>query len=652
VHSAGEGALIALFVLVAWLVRRWHRLSSAVASLGLMSVCALLVHFWDGAIEAHFLFFVMVAVIALYEDWMPFLLALAFVVGEHAVIGVIAPGAVYNHPDATAHPWQWALIHGGFVAAAAAASLTAWRFNEEVRADTRRAAADAEASRARLSDLVRGLDAIVWEADPDTFRFTFVNERAEELLGHPIDRWGEPGFWASILHPDDRQMAVDFCTQATAAGRDHDFEYRAVAADGRTVWLRDLVRVETDETDTPRQLRGLMVDITRQKEAEQELRRGQSIIRAVLDATPDAIQLADLEGNVLLANRAAREDVADLLPPDVPRPDRPGSVYERGEMVADYTSDPAGFRAALRALAVDPAREAHDEWELAATGRSFVRYSAPVRIGSDAGSIFGRILVRREVTDERRLVRAKDEFTQLASHELRTPLTSIMGYLEIVLAGDAGDLFPEQRRFLEVAERNAGRLLRLVGDLLVIARADAGRLGLEMAALDLGELAAECAQGARPAAGEQGIALELAVEPLALSGDRGRLAEVIDNLVSNALKFTPPGGWVRVSARRENGRAVLEVADSGMGIAAADQEHLFERFYRTEAALRAAIPGTGLGLSISKMIAEAHGGTIGVSSEEGRGATFRMTLPLPAGPGGVGTRVDAGGLARAGARPG
>jgi signal transduction histidine kinase len=281
-----------------------------------------------------------------------------------------------------------------------------------------------------------------------------------------------------------------------------------------------------------------------------------------------------------------------------------------------------------------------------------VRYSAPVRISSDAESIFGRIMVRREVTDERRLVRAKDEFTALASHELRTPLTSIMGYLEVVLDGSAGELAPKQRRFLEVVERNASRLLRLVGDLLVVARADAGRLGLEMSALDLGELAAECAQSARPAAGEQGIALELDVEPAELSGDRSRLAEVIDNLVSNALKFTPPGGRVRVSAHVEDGRAVLEVADSGMGIAAADREHLFERFYRGEAALQAAIPGTGLGLAISKMIVEAHGGTIGVSSEEGPGATFRVELPLPADLVEAGARVDVGGLAGAGSRPG
>jgi PAS domain S-box-containing protein len=318
VHSGAEGAAIALFALGAWLVRRRRRLSSAVSSLGLMTACAVLVHFWDGAIEAHFLFFVMVAVIALYEDWMPFLLSLGFVVGEHAVIGVIAPHAVYDHPGGTANPWLWALIHGAFVLAAAAASLTAWRFNEDVRADHRRAAADAEASRARLSDLVRGLDAIVWEADPGTFRFTFVNERAAELLGHPVERWSDPGFWASILHPEDR-WALDLCIQATAEGRDHDFEYRAIAADGRTVWLRDLVKVETDDAGAPRLLRGVMVDITRQKEAEEELRRRQGIIAAVLDATPDDIRLVDLDGNVVLANRAARESLVEL-PPTSPAP--------------------------------------------------------------------------------------------------------------------------------------------------------------------------------------------------------------------------------------------------------------------------------------------------------------------------------------------
>jgi signal transduction histidine kinase len=231
----------------------------------------------------------------------------------------------------------------------------------------------------------------------------------------------------------------------------------------------------------------------------------------------------------------------------------------------------------------------------------------------------------------RELDRLKDEFLSLVSHELRTPLTSIRGYLDLVLDGEAGEVNPEQRRFLEAVERNSGRLLRLVGDLLFVAQADAGRLSLERGRVDLSELAAHCVEEAAPAATEKSVSLVLLAEPVpSLVGDRGRLAQVLDNLVSNALKFTPEGGSVQVRTRAGGNQVVLEVEDSGIGIPAADQPRLFERFFRSAVAEDQAIPGTGLGLAIVKAIVEAHSGQISISSREGLGTTFRVELPLVA----------------------
>ncbi|MDX6646144.1 MAG: hypothetical protein QOK40_1871, partial [Miltoncostaeaceae bacterium] len=277
-------------------------------------------------------------------------------------------------------------------------------------------------------------------------------------------------------------------------------------------------------------------------------------------------------------------------------------------------------------LVADPRLQALDRYQLAASGRCFERYSAPVH--GHAGELLGRLFVLREVTVEERAKQASDEFVALASHELRTPLTSILGYLEAVLDGEAGDLGAEQRRFLAVVDRNARRLLRLVDDLLLVARADAGRLGLQPERVDLGQLAAECVLGARPAAEERGIVLTVEADLVPVHGDRTRLCEVMDNLISNALKFSPRDGRVALRARSGGGHALLEVADNGMGIPAAEQGRLFERFYRTSAAQAAAIPGTGLGLAISKMIVEAHGGRMEVESEDGAGATFRVRLPI------------------------
>ena len=178
-------------------------------------------------------------------------------------------------------------------------------------------------------------------------------------------------------------------------------------------------------------------------------------------------------------------------------------------------------------------------------------------------------------------------------------------------------------------ERNSGRLLRLVGDLLFVAQADAGRLTLERAKVDVAALAADCVEAARPVADQRSIELQLAAEPVpALVGDRGRLAQVLDNLVSNALKFTPEGGRVEVRTSVTDDYVRLDVEDSGIGIPAEEQPRLFERFFRAASATEQAIPGTGLGLAIVKAIVEAHAGRIEVVSAPGKGTTFRVELPL------------------------
>jgi signal transduction histidine kinase len=216
----------------------------------------------------------------------------------------------------------------------------------------------------------------------------------------------------------------------------------------------------------------------------------------------------------------------------------------------------------------------------------------------------------------------------LVSHELRTPLTSMRGYLDLVLDGAPGDLTDEQRQFLGVVERNSDRLQRLVGDLLFVAQVDAGRLALELDRLDALEVGAEAVEAARPAADQKGLELRLVGDQRAeLVGDRARLAQLVDNLVSNAIKFTPAGGSVEVGVRTVGGNVTIEVSDSGMGISVVEQERLFQRFFRTAAATSQAIPGTGLGLAISKAIVDAHEGTIELESAEGRGTTFRITIP-------------------------
>jgi signal transduction histidine kinase len=228
----------------------------------------------------------------------------------------------------------------------------------------------------------------------------------------------------------------------------------------------------------------------------------------------------------------------------------------------------------------------------------------------------------------REMDRLKDEFIGMFSHELRTPLASILGYAEILI--EDGVTGPDADHCVEVIDRNAKRLLRLAGDLQLLAQINSGQMPTQFRTSDLADIAACAVEEMRPEAERKHIDLALsatAVPPLAV--DPTRIAQLLGNLLSNAVKFTPEGGKVEVTLGTEDGQAVLSVADTGIGIPVGDRNRIFERFFRTATAKRQAIQGTGLGLTITQAIVAAHNGTIAVEGEEGRGSTFTVRLPLP-----------------------
>jgi PAS domain S-box-containing protein len=370
-------------------------------------------------------------------------------------------------------------------------------------------------SEARYRTLVEQLPLITYIDTPyaTDAAVPYLSPQIEQILGYSLEEWhADPNFFLDHLHPGDRDRVHAAQDATRQSAEPLELEYRLIAADGRIVWLKDSYIVVRDETGRPSYTQGFAVDVTAEKQAEQDR-------KALLT-----------------------------------------QAQEQNERL-------------------------------------------------------------------RKLDRMKDEFIALVSHELRTPLTSICGYLELLLQDDVVAALPEALNWLEVIDRNAERLLRLVEDLLLTAQASTGNLALEKGELDVAGIVEHAVQASAPLAAARGIALTCTTEPLLGHGDRLRIGQVIDNLVSNALKFTPAGGTVDVRAYLHRGAVRIEVADTGMGIADDEQAHLFEQFFRTGRAQAQAIPGVGLGLSISKAIVEAHDGRISVDSTEGVGTTFFVDLP-------------------------
>jgi signal transduction histidine kinase len=242
----------------------------------------------------------------------------------------------------------------------------------------------------------------------------------------------------------------------------------------------------------------------------------------------------------------------------------------------------------------------------------------------------GTVIVLRDVTHEQEIERAKNDIISIVAHELRTPMTSIKGYTDLMLQGAMGLLTEGQQHFLSIVKSNVDRLSRLVSDLLDITRIEAGSIELELVPMQLAEIVPEVCESVAEAVEERDLTLNVDVTtPIpTVRADRNRIIQVLVNLLSNAYRYTPPGGSIQVSVRPLEDTVLVQIADTGIGIAKEDQKKIFERFYRVEHDLVKKESGTGLGLSIVKSLVELHGGRLWLESELGRGSTFSFALPL------------------------
>lgn len=366
-----------------------------------------------------------------------------------------------------------------------------------------------------------------------------------------------------------------------------------------------------DETGTLARALNRLAERLQDRVAALEQERAK--VGAILDGMVEGVVAVDQRDRVILLNERARALLGVGREADSERPFL--EVIRNAEL--------HGLLRDVRRLA--SGEVLRRELRLGDRGERRVRVNAvPLRLTAVE---WGAVMVLHDVTELRRLEQVRTEFMANVSHELRTPLTAIQGYLETLLAGALEDP-AHARPFLEIVARHTARLRRLLDDLTDLSNLELGRVVLRVEPVPVAEVVESVLGIIRPRAQEVRVSLDARVEPGVppVRADRDRLAQILVNLVDNAIKFTPPGGRVTVRARAEDGRVELAVVDTGIGIPPEDLPRVTERFYRVDRARSRELGGTGLGLAIVKHLVSALGGTLEIASTPGQGTTVRVTL--------------------------
>lgn len=471
---------------------------------------------------------------------------------------------------------------------------------------------------------------VITDANPPASALTGYS--GKHLVGRPFgELFSDPGAARRMISDAFRRGPVADC-QLVLAGT------------GKQRVLSFNAGVYRDPAGHSQGLLAAARDITAQQELAERLRSQQYYTRSLIEANADAMMVIDLAGLIADVNSG----MEGLL----------GRSRDEliGTLVIDYALDAQVLTNALSQVL----RDGHiEDLELLAQrpdGSTTLASCNASTFADSGGKLQGIIASARDVTERKRLEalqqqmldearkldRAKDDLVSRISHDLRSPLTSILGYLEILEAGQPGQLNAEQRRIVGIIGRAGQRLLALMEDLLLLSRIDSGRNRTAREPVEPGPIIEEVRESFLPAIREGQLTVDLDLgRHLVVQADAAQLERVVANLISNAIKFTPPGGRIDVSTRQDGGQFVLKVHDTGIGIPAEEQDRLFTRFFRSSASSQLQQDGTGLGLYIVKQVAEDHGGSVTAESAAGAGSTFTVRLPLsppepPARPAGAG----------------
>ncbi|MEK0082352.1 PAS domain S-box protein [Benzoatithermus flavus] len=476
----------------------------------------------------------------------------------------------------------------------------------------------------RLRDYAEASSDWWWETDTE-HRFTAFSERFEEVLGIAPARLLGRHRWDS--RRDDPADGDWDAYRRTVEAQEpfRDFTYAILDDAGNRRVLQVSGRPVFDPDGSFKGYRGIGRDITLHHRLEQDLAAAVTRMRAVLDTLVDAVITINRSGTIESANPAAERmfgyPVERLIGRNVamlmPEPHRSAHDGYLRRYFATGESQVIGRHRELTAQRAD--------------GSVFPIELTVAPMQLDGATMFVGIV--RDITERRKVDQLKAEFVSTVSHELRTPLTSIVGSLALISGGAVGEIPERARRMIQIAHKNGERLVHLVNDILDLEKLESGRMEFDLEPVRLRQALEQALEANRPYADKHEVRLCLA--PGADDGtalvDQHRLGQVLANLISNAVKFSPAGGEVTLGLVREGEELVLSVADRGRGIPDAFKSRIFGRFAQADASDTREKGGTGLGLSITKSIVERLGGRIDFESELGRGTTFFVRLPVWSG---------------------
>jgi PAS domain S-box-containing protein len=495
----------------------------------------------------------------------------------------------------------------------------------------------------RFRALAESSRAVPWEADIATNRITYVGSQIESVVGFSAQDWVEKDLWPERLHPDDRDRVLREEAEYSRAGVDHNLEYRLIAADGRVVWIRDLVSVIKTE-DGQSWLYGAMVDVTEEKQIEQALRESEARYR-------QAERVAGLIHWSSVGGATSRWQEPKLTFSDtaatffgLPTGSLPANTADFIDRVA-HPEDRERLRRSFADVMRDKAGEFTLEYRIQRKDGSVAVVSEiGRRFLDDEGrlqSAFGTIqdITERKQTEDalRRAQmeaeianRAKSQFLANVSHELRTPLNAIIGFSEIMngeLMGPLGS--PLYREYASDIHESGRHLLAIINDILDLSRVEAGQTALNESMIEIEKLVAACLILVRGKAHAGGLTISVDAPTAApeIVGDERLLKQTLLNLLSNAIKFTPRGGAIRIATKATPAGLEIAVMDSGIGMTESELEKVAKPFVQLENWLVRKYEGTGLGLSIAKAFCELHGGRLEIVSAPGKGTTATIHLP-------------------------